>query len=76
MKLERKSMTSFCRRVIAMGRIVANKRRIASVFADYYFDTGFEGFSSEGWMCVAQAENSHFEIRCAKFCKELLSDAG
>ena len=26
-------MTSFCRRVIAMRRIVANKKRIASVFA-------------------------------------------
>ena len=32
-------MTSFCRRVIAMRMIVANKRRIASVFVDYYFDT-------------------------------------
>ena len=26
-------MTSFCRRVIAMRRIVANKKRIASIFA-------------------------------------------
>jgi len=33
-------MTSFCRRVIAMRMIVANKRRIASVFGNYYFDTG------------------------------------
>jgi hypothetical protein len=37
-KLERKSMTSFCRRVIAMRMIVANKRRIASPFEDYHLD--------------------------------------
>jgi hypothetical protein len=39
-KLDRKSMTSFCRRVIAMRMIVANKKRIASLFNDYPFHLG------------------------------------
>jgi hypothetical protein len=37
-------MTSFCRRVIAMRMIVANKKRIASVFVDLIFsDTDWLG---------------------------------
>jgi hypothetical protein len=40
-KLDRKSMTSFCRLVIAMRMIVANKRRIASSNVDHPFDKSY-----------------------------------
>jgi hypothetical protein len=47
-KLERKSMTSFCRRVIAMRMIVANKKRIASEFLKIYLLEVFKTTTDAG----------------------------
>jgi hypothetical protein len=77
-------MTSFCRRVIAMRMIVANKKRIASLFLSAtqsmltdliprVGDLGLEpSWRGRGEMCLP-GRDSHFEMECAKFCKQCLS---
>jgi hypothetical protein len=61
-----------------MPMIVANKRRIASVFVDYHFDAGvvveLKESRETAELFRQRSEYSHFEIQCAKICKESLSD--